>query len=461
MRILIAEDDVTSRIALEGVLKKNGHEVVVTVNGSEAWQALQLPDAPLVVILDWMMPEMDGLEVVRRVRALQAARPPYIILLTAKGEKADIIAGLESGANDYLAKPFDAGELLARVKVGWRMIAMQDALSEHMEALRNSEEKHRILLEKSADAIFSCTSEGRYEYVNSAFAREAGRTVDGIVGQEVGEVLSAEGAAWCFAALAEVCRSGEEQVLEIHRWFSDANRCHLTTLTPIKDQGGRVTSVLFSAKDITERKRMETYREMGREILQTLNQTEGLAPSIERTLDILKRRTGFDAVGIRLQEGDDYPYVAQQGFPQDFLLTENTLLGRTIDGGVCRDQNGNLALECTCGLVISGTIEANVPFFTGGGSFWTNDSLALLDIPPDQDPRFQPRNQCIHHNYASVALVPIRNQGRIIGLLHFNDRRKGCFTLKAVAPSRASPYTSGPPCSASRLKRSWRRKGNG
>ena len=107
MRILIAEDDFTSRTVLSGVLKKEGHEVMVTVNGAEAWEALQQPDAPVLIILDWMMPEMDGPEVVRRVRALQTDRPPYIIMLTTKGDKADIIAGLDAGANDYLAKPFD------------------------------------------------------------------------------------------------------------------------------------------------------------------------------------------------------------------------------------------------------------------------------------------------------------------------------------------------------------------
>jgi DNA-binding response OmpR family regulator len=118
MKILIAEDDFTSRTVLSGVLKKEGHEVTVTVNGAKALAALQQTGSPLLIILDWMMPEMDGPEVVRRVRALHAARPPYIIMLTSKGDKADIIAGLDAGANDYLAKPFDPGELRARIAVG-------------------------------------------------------------------------------------------------------------------------------------------------------------------------------------------------------------------------------------------------------------------------------------------------------------------------------------------------------
>lgn len=128
MKILIAEDDVTTRTLLEGVLEKEGHEVMAVKDGAEAWEALQQPDAPRLVILDWMMPELDGLEVVRRVRAKQTDRPPHIIMLTCKREKVEIIAGLEAGADDYVAKPFDPGELRARLGVGQRMVEMQDAL---------------------------------------------------------------------------------------------------------------------------------------------------------------------------------------------------------------------------------------------------------------------------------------------------------------------------------------------
>jgi len=184
--------------------------------------------------------------------------------------------------------------------------------------------------------------------------------------------------------------------------------------------------------DITERKLAEAYREMGREILQLLNEPGDLRTSIQRVLAALKSRTGFDAVGIRLQDGDDFPYVAQEGFPEDFLLTENTLTERGADGGVCRDNDGNVSLECTCGLVISGKTDPANPLFTAGGSCWMNDSFPLLDIPPDEDPRLHPRNRCIHRGYASVALVPIRNEDRVVGLIQLNDRRKGRFSLERV-----------------------------
>ena len=135
MRILIADDDATSRLVLTAVLKKHGHEVVMTLDGSEAWEAMQRPDAPKLAILDWMMPGLAGVEVCRLIRRVASDEPPYLILLTSMGSKADIVAGLEAGADDYLAKPFDAGELRARVDVGRRMIELQARLREAHDAL--------------------------------------------------------------------------------------------------------------------------------------------------------------------------------------------------------------------------------------------------------------------------------------------------------------------------------------
>ena len=135
MKVLIAEDDATSRRMLAAVLGKWGYEVTVTSDGAEAWSALQAPEAPPLAILDWMMPGMDGVEVCRNVRALAAENPPYIIMLTSLGAHQDIVTGLDAGANDYVAKPYNNAELRARVGVGQRMLEMRAALSQARDAL--------------------------------------------------------------------------------------------------------------------------------------------------------------------------------------------------------------------------------------------------------------------------------------------------------------------------------------
>jgi two-component system, cell cycle response regulator len=137
MKILIADDDATSRLVLMLVLQKFGHEVVATVDGTESWERMRGLDAPTLAILDWMMPGLAGVDVVRRIRSLGSDEPPYLILLTSMSEKADIVAGLEAGADDYLSKPFDPEELRARVDVGRRVTELQAKLREAHDALAN------------------------------------------------------------------------------------------------------------------------------------------------------------------------------------------------------------------------------------------------------------------------------------------------------------------------------------
>jgi diguanylate cyclase (GGDEF)-like protein len=144
MRILIAEDDFTSRTMLAAVLRKAGHEVTETVDGAGAWEELQKPDAPRLAILDWMMPEIEGVDLCRRVRSQVSTDPPYLILLTAKGDENSIVNGLDAGANDYLTKPYKIGELRARIGVGQRMLELQSDLNRTRDALAH-EARHDFL----------------------------------------------------------------------------------------------------------------------------------------------------------------------------------------------------------------------------------------------------------------------------------------------------------------------------
>jgi DNA-binding response OmpR family regulator len=138
MKILIAEDDLVSRKMLEATLVRWGYQVVVTSDGAEALQALQEPEAPKVAILDWMMPGLDGVDVCRRIRAAAAADPPYVILLTAKGNKTDIVNGLDAGADDYIIKPFDRDELRARLQAGLRIVTLQSTVTARVRELEDA-----------------------------------------------------------------------------------------------------------------------------------------------------------------------------------------------------------------------------------------------------------------------------------------------------------------------------------
>ena len=138
MKILVAEDEPVSRRLLEATLSRWGFTSVAVTNGAEAWQVLQGMAPPSLLILDWMMPEVDGIEVLRRLRASARNHAAYVILLTARGSRGDIVLGLEAGADDYITKPFDPPELRARVEVGVRVLGLQEALAARVHDLENA-----------------------------------------------------------------------------------------------------------------------------------------------------------------------------------------------------------------------------------------------------------------------------------------------------------------------------------
>jgi DNA-binding response OmpR family regulator len=138
MRILIAEDEAVSRRLLQQTLQRWGYEVVVASDGTEAWQCLQSADAPQLAIVDWMMPGIDGIELCQRARSLDTEVPTYLILLTSRSSREDVVAGLQAGADDYVVKPFDEAELRARLQVGVRVVQLQVSLADRVHDLEDA-----------------------------------------------------------------------------------------------------------------------------------------------------------------------------------------------------------------------------------------------------------------------------------------------------------------------------------
>jgi sigma-B regulation protein RsbU (phosphoserine phosphatase) len=138
LRVLIADDDRGSRTIVSAMLQKAGFEVEAVADGQQAWDALQHPDRPALAIMDWMMPGLDGPEICRRLRAMDSSTPTYVILLTSRDASADVVAGLRSGADDYITKPPDQDELIARVNVGARVIRLQQALADRVRRLEEA-----------------------------------------------------------------------------------------------------------------------------------------------------------------------------------------------------------------------------------------------------------------------------------------------------------------------------------
>ena len=145
MRVLIADDDPISRHLLRAVLRNWGYEPVLASDGAEAWRILEEKGAPEVAILDWMMPEMDGLEICRRLRRRKTSTPTYAILLTANERPEEIAQGFEAGADDFVLKPFKPHELQARLKLGVRIVGAERALADRARELEAALDRIRQL----------------------------------------------------------------------------------------------------------------------------------------------------------------------------------------------------------------------------------------------------------------------------------------------------------------------------
>jgi len=158
VKVLIADDSIVSRHLLEVTLRKWGYDVTVACDGAEALQILQREDAPALVILDWMMPGISGLEVCRRIRARGSEPYIYILLLTSKSQKEDLIEGMDAGADDYITKPFDQNELQVRLRAGNRLVRLQAELLAAREALREQATRDSLTRLWNRNAILEALS---------------------------------------------------------------------------------------------------------------------------------------------------------------------------------------------------------------------------------------------------------------------------------------------------------------
>ena len=186
-------------------------------------------------------------------------------------------------------------------------------------------------------------------------------------------------------------------------------------------------------RDITEDKRAEQERQTTVDFLQLVNSTAGFADLVHKAAAFFQERSGCEAVGIRLKEGDDYPYYEARGFPKEFVRMESSLCTRNDSFDILRDDSGNPVLACMCGNIICGRFDASKPFFTVHGSFWTNSTTQLLASTTEADRQARTRNRCNGEGYESVALISLHVGQERQGLIQLNDHRKGMFDLNIIS----------------------------
>jgi PAS domain S-box-containing protein len=253
------------------MLRRAGHEVVLAEDGIAAWAVLQQPDAPKLAVLDWMMPGLDGLEVVQKAQVLFQAEPVYRILLTSRTDKEDIVRALDAGANDYLTKPFNWPELLARVEVGVRVVQLQSSLAGRLrelesalaarqraeEALFQEQDCVRSLMDNLPVSIYFKDRFSRFTRINTEMARRFGLRDPGqAVGLRDYDFFTLEHAAATLAEEKRIIQTGEPLVEREEResWPDGRVTWAASTKMPLRRASGEIIGTFGVSRDITQRK---------------------------------------------------------------------------------------------------------------------------------------------------------------------------------------------------------------
>ena len=301
--------------------------------------------------------------------------------------------------------------------------------------IRKAEEEYRSIFENAIEGIFQRSPDGRLISANPSFARIFGYNSPEDLMENVTDFVHQvyvdpdRGAE--FARLIDT--EGEVRNFEYQARRKDGSQAWISgNAHTVRDEKGVLLYYEGMIEDITERKLSESRQILAKTILETLNRSNDIQKLINDILHLLKENTGFEAVGIRLREGEDYPYYVTNGFPDHFLEAENYLCARDAAGEIIRDSQGNPILECMCGNILCDRNDPSLPFFTEDGSFWTNSTTMLLASTSDEERQSRTRNRCNSEGYESVALIPFRSGGEIIGLLQLNDTRQNLFTSDMI-----------------------------
>jgi len=172
---------------------------------------------------------------------------------------------------------------------------------------------------------------------------------------------------------------------------------------------------------------------VAKHICAELNNFTDLKPTLETILIHIKSVTNCQSVGVRLHDEGDYPYYVYNGFPLSFIAKENSLCAKDNQGNrICSQDGTGYLLECMCGNIIRGRVDPSLPFFTATGSFWSNNTSALLASTTEKERQGRTRNYCNSCGYESVALIPIKAKGETIGLIQLNDKRTDMFIPELI-----------------------------
>lgn len=300
------------------------------------------------------------------------------------------------------------------------------------EALKISEVRFCKLFEEGLTGNYISTPDGKIISCNPAFATILGfNSPEEVIKQNAAEFYTGKEKREVFLNVLKQNKKlefFEEQLVRKDGKLIDV----VENVIGKFDENGNLVEIKGYIIDNTKRKEAEQRQIVTNKILSILSRSNELQQLVKDILNEIKIFTGFEAIGIRLMEGEDYPYIETNGFPAHFVEMERFLCSKDLSGEIIRDSDGKPCLKCMCGNVISGRTDPSHSFFTKGGSFWSNNTTQLLATTSEKDNQAYTLNGCSGEGYESVALIPLYSTDEIIGSLQFNDKRTDRFNLDMI-----------------------------
>lgn len=379
-RVLVVEDSPAQRERIRLVLEELGCAVAIATDGEEGLAVLR--ENPIdLVISNVALSGMDGYAFCKAIRTGERFSGVPVILLAALKDPRDVLAGLEAGVTTFIRKPFDDRNLSLR--------------------LRNLIVGQKVRVNRSVAPSIDIVFAGQ------RYAVTADRM------QMLDLLLSSYDNA-------------VQQNTELARARDDLRVLNDLLEVRVAER----TAALMA--EIVERKKGEERDRLARGVLELLNWSRVEADHARDIVQMISRSADLEVVGIRLKEGDDFPYYVTPGLPGAVVVAEQSLCARDRGAGSLRDAQGGAVSECMCENILSGRTDSRLPFFTEGGSFWTNGSATLPGSTSGQERQARTLCRCSGGGQESVAVIPLRSGSEIIGLLHLNDSRPNRFTVESI-----------------------------
>jgi PAS domain S-box-containing protein len=422
--LLCVEDDETTRMTLHSALSVRYPEVEVysAENGAEGLRLFN-EHRPAIVLTDISMPVMDGIQMVAEIRRVDPET--IIIAVTALSDSKDLLEAIQVGIDQFLLKPVNLVKLFETVSRHLETFALKAQVCQQKNRIRQL----AMAVEQNPSSVLITDADGTIEYVNPRFSAVSGYAPDEVIGQNARILKSGLTPPETYADFWSTLTSGGIWQGELRNRTKSGETYWVSMVVSATFDDDNTLHYVAAREIITERKLAEQEHRSTIEMLRLVNSSTGIRDLISASAHFFRDQSACRAVGIRLREGEDYPYYLAQGFTGEFVIAENSLC--SPDAGAPGVGGGQLipALDGMCGKVISGEI-AQAPNRTAHGSVWTN---SITEIPAaGSAAEFCPRHRCQDEGYESIALIPLSVGSERLGLLHLGDPRKGAFTSQDI-----------------------------